>query len=443
MEAEHLSQIQLVGYGAKTLNPDELLAVDRHLASCDACHDRLTRISTHVSDRSYDLPIHEPFHLDYDQHLVPYVDGTANEIDREIIESHIALCSSCAEDIRDLQEFKQQPVPPSPQAERDVRVSRWTRWTEHWPRPLAWNPQLTATLVIAVFTLGISTAVFMWAMNRSQQSVHRAGPTSTPGVDQQNPPAVPGQSPDQVANNPSPDPRTVQSPDPQRDEPLIALNDGGQQITIDERGHSTGLESLPPDLRTTVENVLARRKFNRSPALGNLSENTGRLRSGSDVQETIVPLTPDGVVIETDQPTFRWRPLEGASDYVVTVHDSNFRPVESSGPLAATEWCTTRPLPRGVTYSWQIRAVVNGKTVISPKPPAPEARFRVLDQKAFAAIQNARRTQGNAHLALGVLFWKHGLMDQAERELEALVRANPNSSAATELLRSLRSLRRR
>jgi hypothetical protein len=125
----------------------------------------------------------------------------------------------------------------------------------------------------------------------------------------------------------------------------------------------------------------------------------------------------------------------------VTVHDSNFRPIESSGPLSGTEWSIQNPLPRGATYSWQIRAVVNGKTVISPKPPASEVRFRVLDQKTFAAIENARRVQGNSHLAMGVLYWKHGLMDAAEREFEALERANPGSTVAKELLRSLRSLR--
>jgi hypothetical protein len=86
--------------------------------------------------------------------------------------------------------------------------------------------------------------------------------------------------------------------------------------------------------------------------------------------------------------------------------------------------------------------VIDGKTVISPKPPAPETRFRVLDAKAFAAIETAKRVQGSSHLAMAVLYWKHGLIEAAERELEALARANPGSTVASELLRSLRSPRR-
>lgn len=434
---EHLSQIQLVGYGSKTLNSEELLAVDRHLASCDVCHDRLTRLSPKIS--SYDLSMQEPFHLDYDEHLAPYVDGTANEIDREIVESHIALCSQCEEEIRDLREFRRQPVLSSPKTDRDVRVSRWTQWMGQWPR--LWNPQLTAALVIAIFILGITAAFLLWARNRTQQPVHQAGPASPQTGNES---TSPGPAPEQLAIQPAPEGRDNQpeQPESQRDEALVALNDGGQQVTLDERGHSTGLESLPPDLRTTVENVLATRKFYRSPALRSLSESTARLRGQLEQPDTIVPLAPLGVVIESDRPTFRWRALEGASDYVVTVHDSKLRTIESSGPLAVTEWTIPRPLERGITYSWQIRAVKDGSTVISAKPPTPEARFRVLDQKAVAAIENAKRVQGNSHLVMGVLYWKHGLIDAAEREVEALVRANPDSRVAADLLRSLRSLKR-
>lgn len=436
MTAEHLSKTQLVGYGARTLNSEELLAVDRHLASCDACHGKLTSMSADVSGRVYDLSIEEPFHLDYDQHLAPYVDGTANAIDREIIESHIALCSQCEEDLRDLQEFKQQTGPTSLPIDRGLSTSRWKGWMQ-WPQPL--SPQVTAALVIAIFVLGITAAVLVWTQNRTQLPDKQAEATSPPGVDTQGDLSSPRAGYD--STSPAPDLRDKPPPGSQRDEPLIAFNDGGQRVTLDERGNSNGLELLSPGLRRTVESVLATRKFNQSPALNNLSKYTGTLRGQLEEQETIEVLSPAGVVIESDRPTFRWRALEGANEYVVTVHDSNFRPIETSGPISGTEWSIQNPLPRGVTYSWQIRAIVNGKTVISPKPPASEVRFRVLDQKTFAAIENAKRVHGNSNVAMGVLYWKHGLMDAAEREFEALLHANPDSTVAKELLRSLRSLR--
>jgi hypothetical protein len=445
--AEHLSEVQLAGYGGRTLDADELLAVDRHLALCDVCHERLTRMSPHASDQpSNERSIEEPFHLDYDQHLAAYVDGKSNDIDREIVESHVALCSDCAEDLRDLQEFRQQPAYVPVPEDRKEKSSSWKGWMGQWQWPRVWNPQFTAALVIAVFILGITLAVVLWTTKRTERPVQQAGPAATPEVNKQTKSASPEPTADKVATQPSPEQQNARAaqPKPEREGPLIALNDGGGgQITLDRSGHLAGLESLPPELKKNVETVLTTRQFHVPPALGNLSESTGRLRGTPENQNILVPLQPTGVVIESDRPTFRWRALEGVSDYLVTIYDSKLRSVDSSGPLVGTEWTISRPLERGVTYSWQIRAVKDGKTVIAPKPPAPEARFRVLNRKAVAALKNAKRVHGSSHLAMGVFYWKQGLIDEAEREFEALVRGNPESPIAVELLRSLRSLRRR
>src|SRR5678815_753437 len=96
MTSEHLSQSQLAVYSGRTLDPHELLAVDGHLASCDECHKRLTGILPGVAKLALSPSLQSderPFHLDYDQYLEPYVEGNANDIDREIVDSHVAQCS--------------------------------------------------------------------------------------------------------------------------------------------------------------------------------------------------------------------------------------------------------------------------------------------------------------------------------------------------------------
>jgi hypothetical protein len=153
-------------------------------------------------------------------------------------------------------------------------------------------------------------------------------------------------------------------------------------------------------------------------------------------------LGPTDVVLETDRPAFRWRALDGASEYTVTIFDASLRQVATSGPVTATEWTTPNSLARGVTYSWQISALKDGKRVVSPKPPLPEARFRILDQPAVAALAKLRESAGSSHLAMGVFYWRHGLIDESEREFQALAKANPNSDAVKELLARIRSLRR-
>jgi hypothetical protein len=144
------------------------------------------------------------------------------------------------------------------------------------------------------------------------------------------------------------------------------------------------------------------------------------------------------VVIETDRPKFRWQALDGARSYIVTIHDAKFREVGSSGPIVGTEWTATSALERGGTYSWQVSALKDGQTIVSPKPPLPEARFRVLDKGAVVALAKLKKSAGSSHLVMGVFYWKHGLIEESEREFQALAKANPHSPAAAELFASIR-----
>jgi hypothetical protein len=417
MTLEHLSETQLASYSGRTLDPQELLAVDRHLASCDECHGRLSRILPGAG--SFESG-EEPFHLDY-EHLESYVDGKANDIDREIVESHVALCSKCDIDLKDLLEFKQQPVAA---VAGDVRT---TPWWKQWLPQLPSNPvwATAAVGVIAIVVLGIP--VLWWTRSRGSDQAKFASPES----------ARPIQSPEKEQPSPEATAKGIDGDLPPEELRLV-LNDAGGQLMLNQSGRLEGLQELPPDLRESVERALATGRLRASPALTGWTTGAGNLRGGSATESTFVPLWPTDVVIETDRPTLRWRALEGAQNYVVTVYDAQLRKVSNSGPVSGTEWTITNSLDRGVTYSWQISAVKDGETVVSPKPPLPEARFRVLDQRAVSALAKLKQSAGSSHLAMGVFYWKHGLLEDAEREFQALVDANPNSTIAKQLLASIR-----
>jgi hypothetical protein len=437
MMPEHLSQSQLAGYSGRTLDHDELLAVDGHLALCDVCHKRLTGTGAKLALRPSFQSAEEPFHLDYEQHLEPYVDGKANDIDRELVDSHVAQCSQCADELRDLFAFKQQPALAITGAAA-VTSSRWKRWLP--PSPLLSRPALAAAVVIAVFILAM--AVVWWTTYRASRRVEQAATGSSESEKQ-----------GKVVENEQPSPASTGHSTPEnsnrdlptlpREEPLIALNDGGEQILINQRGKLEGLDRLPPDLKESVERALATRRLRDSPALTGWSTGAGILRSELERQNTFAPLEPLDVVIETDRPRFRWQALEGAREYVVTIHDAKFREVGSSGRIVGTEWTAQNSLERGVTYSWQISALKDGVTIVSPKPPLREARFRILDQGTVAALARLKESAGNSHLVMGVFYWKHGLIEESEREFQALAKANPHSTAVAELLASIRSTRRR
>jgi hypothetical protein len=425
MMSDHLSQTQLAGYSGRTLEPHELLAVDGHLASCDVCHERLAHILPDLAAGPSFKFHEEPFHLDYEQHLEPYVDGKANDIDREIVDSHVAVCSKCADDLKDLLAFKEQPVAAST---GDARTSSlWKQWLPQWA--FLSSPVLATAAVIAVFVLAI--VVLLW----TKYPTSRQAQTGSPEPDKQRP-ALPKEQPSPASTEHGAD-----RPTPPRAEPLIVLNDAGREVTVNQHGQLEGLRDLPSDLKESIRKALATRQLGASPALTGWSTGAGILRGELEKQSTFAPLEPTDVVIETDRPMFRWRALAAALQYVVTIYDAKLRQVASSGPVTGTEWTTPNPLKRGVTYSWQISALKDGQTVVTPKPPLPEARFRILDQIAVAALAKLKESAGNSHLAMGVFYWKHGLIEESQREFQALAKANPNSPAVRELLASIRTKR--
>jgi hypothetical protein len=152
--------------------------------------------------------------------------------------------------------------------------------------------------------------------------------------------------------------------------------------------------------------------------------------------------SPVGIVIETDRPTFRWTPVDGGASYTVTIYDSNVTKVAESEPVTSTEWALPSALARGRIYIWQVRAVRDGRQMIAPSPAAGRAKFKVLEQSWAEQIAIAKRSGFKSHLVMGLLYAEAGLLNEAERELEALQKANPTSAIARKLLRDVTRAKR-
>jgi hypothetical protein len=89
-----------------------------------------------------------------------------------------------------------------------------------------------------------------------------------------------------------------------------------------------------------------------------------------------------------------------------------------------------------------VKAIKDGQELITPRPPAPQAKFRILDRAKANEIMQARRAYASSHLTLALLYTDAGLLDEAERELRALQKANPNSEIARRLLSNVQAMRR-
>ncbi|MEP6635075.1 MAG: hypothetical protein ABJB97_00015 [Acidobacteriota bacterium] len=433
----HLSTQIIERYNQRRLSPEELLAADDHLAACVECRRLASefvaggKAFASLRDDLYWVARQESDHLS-DEQLTAFVDDGMQAVDREIVESHLEICAMCEAEVKDLRAFREEitsarGVAGAPVVERAVPLATRAR-AERFAFLRAWfvNRTLLQFATAAVLLFFVATAaLLLWRAAAPGSDVATVGPT-------------PAASP--LA---SIEPSLPQStPTPESAEVALALNDGGRRVTMDAQGNLAGLETLPPLTQRTVKEALTTNRVETPSALKELAGKSNTLMGGS-VEGVAFPLvSPVGTVVRADRPTLRWRSLGGATSYTVTILDPNFNVVSASPPSQATQWTVPRRLERGRVYSWQVTAVKDGKEVISPTAPAPEARFKVLDKEKAAELERLEASHTGSHLALGVMYAQAGLLEDAEREFRALLKENPQSPVAQKFLRSVQTQRR-
>jgi hypothetical protein len=469
--SDHLTSSLLEQYRKGSLPSAELLAADDHLAACAHCRELASRadaVKKNFRALAAELHALEPEgaeHLSYER-LAALVRREMDEVEREIVESHLAICGECAGDVRDLSAFaSRHPGRREPKAERPAPFSLWEKLAAFW-LPLRGRPDLRlgfSTVLVLVF-LG----TFLWwlfaASNprpwneaaRNQTRSPDAAPSAQPerpqppapsppeasGLEASRPAAVPPplRPVESEASRPGGStPLAGPSPAP---EIVAALDDGQGRVTLDRHGRIKGLPSLPPDLRQAVGTALQTRQVPTPAAIRELAGVAGTLLGGAEQGGAFAVSAPAGTVVRSTRPTLAWQPLGGASSYKVTVFDADFNVVADSPPLTATSWMVPQPLRRGVVYSWQVTARKDGAEVVAPSPAAPEVRFKVLDENSLKKLSPAERACHQSQLACGVLYSRVGLLDEAEREFKSLADANPRSTLARALLRDVRKARR-
>jgi hypothetical protein len=433
---EHLTQIQVEGYCRQRLGVAELQSVSDHLGECQACRHQI-EYSMHA-DTAFFAVRGEVFgeaaeissprlaraHLSAEQ-AAGYVDRIMPGEELQIVSDHLTHCEQCALAVDDLHAFRDQVAPSLDRKYHPAPVPSPTEgW---WHRAVASLPALFRPYPGPAFGAVMSIlllAVTGWLIWRAPQE----------------------REPEQavVVSPPSPSepaPLPPSAPSPAHVPVVAELNDGEGQLALDQEGKLSGARDLPPAYQRLMKEALASRRIERSSQLKGLSRPPSSLMGTGNQGNEFSLIEPVGKVVMSDRPAFRWSPMEGATVYVVEVYDGKFNLVATSPQLTEHSWAPPA-LSRGKVYGWQVKAIKGGQEFTSPRPPAPQARFRILDRAKANELAKARRAYPSSHLALGLLYAEAGLLREAEQELRALEKANPGSGIARGLLSQIQALRR-
>jgi anti-sigma factor RsiW len=423
---EHLTSKQVEGYSLHQLPAAELLVVSDHLGECDACR---SRVESALSNDAAFVALHEEAlsengsagHLSTEQ-TADYVDRHLSGEALQFVNDHLTGCEHCALAVADLRAFRNE-IAPSLDREYGPTTAPAvvkTRWREKFVSlfRVAPVPAFGGAALAMLLLAAIAWIIWRSPKESNQEVVVTPSPFSqpTPSVE----PSVPAQPTAAV---------------------VAQLNDGNGVVSLDQEGKLSGADNLPAAYQDRVKRVLTSQKLERSSQLQGLTRPSSTLMGSGNKPREFAVVEPVGNVVLSNQPTFRWSALEGASAYVVEVYDDQFKLVASSPELTNRAWRVSQSLARGKVYSWQVKAIKEGQEVTSPRPPAPQAKFRVLDQAKANEIARAKRDFASSHLTLGLLYADAGLLREAEQEFRSLRRANPDSDVARNLLRQVQSLR--
>lgn len=330
-----------------------------------------------------------------------------------------------------------------------------------WPVPRGWDVGLVLNwadlhkrallaLTLCLLIFSVLGAIFYMSLPRekSQEARQEGNP---PAVNL--PPSVPTPLPaDEVGGGPlRGSNKSTETPTPTmpgaNSTVSPELSRGVRKLDSDLPDVIEALRGYPASVRQDVMVALKTRQIAAPKELEGIRNENDRTMSGSGA---VIPiryeaLSLDGVIIRTDRPTFRWKPVEGVNHYTVRVYDdevSHDEAIAESPLVSSSEWRPLRPLPRGRLYSWQIKLPEEYSVKSGGDAPTPEWRFRVLSEESLRKVEAAERVKPSSHLAMGVVYARAGLLEEAEREFQILVESEPQNQTAQKLLQSVQGLRK-
>jgi hypothetical protein len=450
--SEHLTTEHIEAWRAERLSADSLPYVYDHIAACESCRQLLgeaPQLWGATDNWKAEFAGEASGHIAYEK-LAAYVDQGLAGDECEALEQHLNDCQLCWREAQDLIAFSAEFKPASIKQSAVDRLTHSAE-EERTPKPTLWQrlfqPQ-GYRIALQVAATAAAIVVGVWLATMALRSENHRLKTELAEARQNNETL----QQEYEATNRAIDNLQGQLNDLQQaalenlkpengNSQLVALKDGDGQITLDQAGNLSGLAMLPPVYQQMIKTALTSERLQTPATVVPLIQRVGILRGGASEGVAFALFNPVGTNIATERPTFRWSPVKGANHYLVAVYDENFNWVATSQPLTTTIWTVPNGLKRGATYVWQVSAMSGDKEVKSPVPPAPQAKFKIIEQGRADELAQLKKSAANSHLASGLIYAREGLLDDAEREFEALLRNNPKSAVIRKLFNQVKAFR--
>ncbi|MCY7376426.1 MAG: zf-HC2 domain-containing protein [Pyrinomonadaceae bacterium] len=431
---KHPNKEKLQNYTARRLSSAEMTAVILHLENCADCFDALQKLSPFSENQIVALlseRADEVFHLDYDEHLRPFVDNEADDATREIVAGHTRVCAVCAFQLRELREFGESLR--LREIEKNLhRPPTFPAKIGEWLRQISQNFPLRIVLPLLLMTAGVVGSVWFLSdskrgeVEKTSGAVERKSENQTAQILEN--PVETNQTLVEAVNRDIGNRRNLIGNSTDLTKTQTSAN---REKSASETEILDELDNLPIEWRGAIQKTLQSQKLTFPAFLPAIRENIN-LRGQADGNSNA--LYPKGEAVRGVSPKFRWQPFAAQNEkYVVEIFDEKNDSVAISPVLNETSWTPKTVLRRGKNYSWQVRSE---KPKESQNSKIFAGKFKVLEQSEIAELN--RKLPKSAFFR-GVIFASQGLLTEAETAFRTAIKNRENAELARKLLLQIKN----
>lgn len=458
MTKTHFTNKDITAYFERKLSPQETLALFTHIEICKPCsntYDFVCEKRRSPSSLRFNFSLSESdtvAHLDSEE-LAALYEGKIEKEELELLKHHTISCSKCNNAFKDFvaqQQEKQELGFHIREGKHKNRFVEFWQTTVLFLSPYRQKNVAYAVSLLCLFVIGGLVIISFWRSSTKRttsettsnnqvgiQEVIRNNPTNKQPKDEP--------IPNDKGNNSSVTNQKRNLSKAANERPLSANAKSDRQILIKDAEDQEilirsgrlleGAENISPILRDDM--IAALNGKDIVPAALYRIDDAARIKTrGSNPLNKTNPirlLSPVNKTIRTETPAFEWEEVVEATGYQVGVVDEEFNIVAQSLILKETVWKIETPLVRGKKYRWQVKVFTNGTDELQLFAPDKGASFKILSESENLEIIESEKKL-KSHIALGVIYLKAGLLDEAESEICALQKLNPKSEQVKRLL---------